>query len=351
MKSEVLIIGAGLTGLLIAYKLKKAGISIKVIESRNRIGGRIHTIRSAKETPIEMGATWLSLHHQELIKLLKELNLPVFEQFMQGIALFEPLSTAPPQQIQLPKNQQSSYRIQHGTISIIHKLAEFLDSKDLILNEKIEHIDYIDNGFKIQSSENLYQAEKVVSTIPPALLVNSIKLHPALPTTVVKIASKTHTWMGDSIKFGVSYNKPFWKNKNYSGTVFSNVGPITELYDHSNSENTCFALKGFLQSGMNSYTNEQRKSKVFSQLHKLFGDDALAYLSYEELVWKHESYTTLPSEEFIFPHQNNGHKIYQQGYYDNRFFIGGTETASQQGGYMEGAVLSAQSIYQKLLSD
>ncbi|WP_299442676.1 FAD-dependent oxidoreductase [uncultured Aquimarina sp.] len=348
MKSEVLIIGAGLTGLLLAYRLKKHGIAVKVIEARNRIGGRIHTLQSENETPIEMGATWLSTEHHELLTLLEELELPVFEQFMEGIALFEPLSTAPPQQIQLPTNQQPSYRIQGGTASLIKKLAEFLTNEELTLNEKVTHIDYT-NHFEVRSSLNTYYVNKVISTVPPMLLVNAVQFNPLLPKNVHDIANKTHTWMGDSIKFGISYKQPFWKENNYSGTVFSNVGPITELYDHSNVENTRFALKGFLQNGMYTHTKEQRKSKVLSQLQKLFGEKALEYLAYEEVVWKQELNTTIHSEKFIFPHQNNGHHYYQNGFFDNNFFIAGSETATRHGGYMEGAIQSAQSIYQKLI--
>ncbi|WP_299215662.1 FAD-dependent oxidoreductase [uncultured Aquimarina sp.] len=349
MKSKVLIIGAGLTGLLLAYRLKKSGIAAKVIEARNRIGGRIHTLQSKNETPIEMGATWLSTQHYELLMLLEELELPVFEQFMEGITLFEPLSTAPPQQIQLPTNQQPSYRIQGGTISIINRLAEFLTNEELILNEKVTHINYLKDHFEIDSESATHYVNKVISTIPPMLLMNSIQFNPLLPENVIDIANKTHTWMGDSIKFGISYKQPFWKENKYSGTVFSNVGPITELYDHSNAENTRFALKGFLQSGLNTYTKEQRKSKVLNQLQKLFGDKALEYLAYEEAVWKQEQNTSIHSEKFIFPHQNNGHNYYQNGFFDNNFFIAGSETATRHAGYMEGAIHSAQSIYQKLI--
>ncbi|MDH7444859.1 flavin monoamine oxidase family protein [Aquimarina sp. 2201CG14-23] len=348
MKSEILIIGAGLTGLLLAYKLKKEGISVKVIEARNRIGGRIHTLQSKNNTPIEMGATWLSSQHQELGKLLEELDLPVFEQFMEGIALFESLSTAPPQEFKIPNNQEPSYRVQGGTISIINKLSEILDKEELVLNEKITHITYTDKHFEINSSTQVYKAEKVISTIPPMLLMHSIQFKPSLPEVIIDVANKTHTWMGNSIKFGISYNRAFWKEKSYSGTVFSNVGPITELYDHSNAENTRFALKGFLQNEMYTYSKTQRTSKVVNQLQKLFGNDALEYLAYEETVWKNESYTSVSLEKFIFPHQNNGHTSYQKGFFDNKLFIAGSETAPAYGGYMEGAVLSAQSIYQKL---
>ncbi|WP_109299541.1 FAD-dependent oxidoreductase [Aquimarina sp. AU474] len=348
MKTKVLIIGAGLTGLLLAYRLKKEGISFKIIEARNRIGGRIHTVYSEKETPIEMGATWLSTQHCELLALLEELKLPIFEQFMDGIALFESLSTAPPQQIELPRNQQPSYRIKGGTHAIINALAKHLETDELILNEKITDIHYTTKvGFTLNSRQKQYHSEKVISTLPPMLFVNSIQFSPALPEELINIANKTHTWMGDSIKFGLSYPTPFWKEKNYSGTIFSNVGPITELYDHSNYENDRYALKGFLQSGMYLETKENRISKVTNQLQKLFGTGASAYLKYEESIWREESETFVPTDHFVLPHQNNGHSIYQTSIYDKNLFIGGAETALQFGGYMEGAVKSAQSIYQE----
>ena len=154
--------------------------------------------------------------------------------------------------------------------------------------------------------------------------------------------------MGDSIKFGVSYKKPFWKENKYSGTIFSNVGPITELYDHSNDKNTKFALKGFLQSGVYQETKEKRKSKVIDQLYKFFGQDVLKYTEYTEEIWRTESNTFEDIDDFIFPHQNNGHALYKKSFFDNNLFIGGTETSTDFGGYMEGAVRSAQSIYQKL---
>ncbi|MEW7292258.1 flavin monoamine oxidase family protein [Aquimarina sp. 2304DJ70-9] len=348
MKSEVIIIGAGLTGLLLAYRLKKEGISFKILESRNKIGGRINTVLSGNETTIEMGATWLGTQHQDLLGLLDELNIPVFEQYMKGIALFEPLSTAPPQKFEIPDNQEPSFRIQKGSETLIHKLATSFNKNDIILNSKIHHIDFSEDQVTLYSGNTAYLANKVVSTLPPMLLVNSITCNPALPTHLVTIANNTHTWMGESIKFGVSYTKAFWRENNFSGTVFSNVGPITELYDHSNYQNDRFALKGFLQNEMYLETTENRKTKVFNQLQKLFGDSALDYLEYEELVWKNEQYTTIPTDHFIFPHQNNGHSVYQQGFFNNSLFIGGTETAVQFGGYMEGAVKSAQSIYQKL---
>ncbi|MDY8134504.1 flavin monoamine oxidase family protein [Aquimarina sp. 2201CG5-10] len=349
MKTEVLIIGAGLTGMLLAYRLKKKKISFKIIEARDRIGGRIHTILSQNSTPIEMGATWLGSQHQELLALLKELELPVFDQFMKGTALFESLSTSPVQKFKLPENQEPSYRIKGGTSSLIQRLASELDPEQILLNEAVTSINYTQDCFTVHSSKNRYTTNKIVSTLPPMLLVNSIQFDPQLSKEVIEIANHTHTWMGESIKFGVSYSKPFWKENNLSGIAFSNVGPITELYDHSNLENTKYALKGFLHDRMYLESKEHRKSKVMHQLQKFFGDQALQYLKYEEVVWRQESNTSTNTDRYITPHQNNGHPIYQIQLFDQNFFMAGTETALHFGGYMDGAVRSAQSTYQKLI--
>lgn len=78
----VLIIGAGLSGLLTGYLLKKEGIPFKIIEARNGIGGRINTVYGTNNSPIEMGATWFTNQHKHLMALLEELEIDYFEQHM-----------------------------------------------------------------------------------------------------------------------------------------------------------------------------------------------------------------------------------------------------------------------------
>ena len=45
----IIIVGAGLSGLLTGYLLKKEGIPFKILEARNRIGGRINTVYGTNE--------------------------------------------------------------------------------------------------------------------------------------------------------------------------------------------------------------------------------------------------------------------------------------------------------------
>ncbi|MCC5813142.1 MAG: FAD-dependent oxidoreductase, partial [Leptospira sp.] len=55
---KVIVIGAGISGLACAKKLQEQGCEVKVLESRNRIGGRIHTYRDCGY-PMDLGASWI----------------------------------------------------------------------------------------------------------------------------------------------------------------------------------------------------------------------------------------------------------------------------------------------------
>lgn len=58
VKTRVVVVGAGMAGLAAARQLRSAGVAVTVIEARNRIGGRIHTVRSWPR-PVDLGASWI----------------------------------------------------------------------------------------------------------------------------------------------------------------------------------------------------------------------------------------------------------------------------------------------------
>ncbi len=341
-KTSIVIIGAGLTGLTIAYLLKKQGISATLIEARDRLGGRIHTQYLDGGSSIELGATWLGKKHSHLVKLLEELDLDIFEQFMDERAIYEHMSFTAPQLVRLPDNQDPSFRIKGGTSQLIQKLASYLDEQQIYLNQEVKTVHFTGAKVQISTSKQDMEADHLITTLPPKLLVTSIQFTPSLPDALMDIAEHTHTWMGESIKVGLSYPQAFWKSQTTSGTIFSNVGPITEMYDHSTFENDGFALKGFMNGAFHGASKEERKSQVLNQLKKYYGEVVEDFLSYEECVWNQEAYTFTPYQEFILPHQNNGNPIFREQYYNGRLIIAGSETAKNFPGYMDGAVQSAQ---------
>jgi monoamine oxidase len=55
---SILIVGAGMAGLAAARSLADAGWPVRLIEARDRIGGRVHTNRDWG-VPLELGASWI----------------------------------------------------------------------------------------------------------------------------------------------------------------------------------------------------------------------------------------------------------------------------------------------------
>lgn len=58
--AQVIVIGAGVSGITTAWALKQAGIRSIVLEGRPRIGGRMHSSYKWKDVPVDLGASWVS---------------------------------------------------------------------------------------------------------------------------------------------------------------------------------------------------------------------------------------------------------------------------------------------------
>ena len=346
--SDIVIIGGGLTGLTLAYLLRNSTSKINIIEARNRLGGRILTSYQNNEAPIEMGATWLNTSHTYLNLLLEELNIGIFEQELGDKAIYEPSSLTPHQLVSLPNNSDYSYRIKGGSSALIKKLAESISENTIFFNEVVTSINEDSDAVTIKSNKNTFSSKIVISTLPPYLLQSSIKITPNLLSDIQEVMESTHTWMGESIKVGLRFKDPFWKADNSSGTIFSNVGPIPEFYDHSNYENNSYALKGFLNNSYFELSKTERLNLILNQLRKYYGVVVDSYINYEEKVWRKEKYTHLEYNKHILPHQNNGHHLFKNPYLNNKFYIAGSETAIDFSGYMEGAIRSAHVVFNKL---
>lgn len=349
IKSDVAIIGGGLTGLALQYLLRKKEIPSVIVEARNRLGGRIYSPKKEGAAPIEMGATWLAPQHRSLIALLKDLGLGVFEQKLGKAAIYEQSQNSPPQLFSLPANGEPSYRIKGGSSELIEALADSVPADHLYCGQTVKSIKEAQKGLIVESDSDIFQANIVVSTLPPLLLKRTIDIEPNLPNAVLETMENTHTWMGDSIKVGLRYKQPFWRTEGTSGTIFSNVGPISEFYDHSNYSDDLYALKGFFNSTFQSIGKEDRLNMVLKQLRKYYGKVVDDYIGYEELVWRNEKQTYVEYENFVMPHQNNGHQLYQQTYLGERLYIAGSETALSHPGYMEGAIYSANQVCHQIL--
>jgi len=84
---DVVVIGAGAAGLTAANQLKKAGLSVAVVEARDRVGGRLWTdvIDGAM---LEIGGQWVSPDQDALIETIDELGLETFDRYREGDSVY-----------------------------------------------------------------------------------------------------------------------------------------------------------------------------------------------------------------------------------------------------------------------
>jgi monoamine oxidase len=74
--TDVIVVGAGMAGLAAAERLVAGGCRVAVLEARERLGGRIHTVRAPGiELPIELGAEFVHGTPAELVELIEQLGL------------------------------------------------------------------------------------------------------------------------------------------------------------------------------------------------------------------------------------------------------------------------------------
>jgi len=75
--SPVLIVGAGIAGLTAGYRLRQAGIPVRIIEAQNRIGGRMYSLRNffPDGQVCELGGELIDTGHGRIQALAEELGI------------------------------------------------------------------------------------------------------------------------------------------------------------------------------------------------------------------------------------------------------------------------------------
>jgi monoamine oxidase len=85
---DCIIVGSGLSGLIAARNLHRAGHQILVLEAQNRIGGRMYGQEIAPNQYIDFGGQWVGPTQDRFIALLDEYKIPRFPSPLEGKTVF-----------------------------------------------------------------------------------------------------------------------------------------------------------------------------------------------------------------------------------------------------------------------
>ncbi len=328
-KAKLIIIGAGLSGLYSAFLLQK-DYDITIIEARERLGGRIYTYQGH-----DMGPSWVWTHQEHVIRLIKSFGLNLFRQYDQGHALYDVPDGV--QRFQAPPSP-ASYRLQGGVVTLITALSSQLEQCQIRLSESVSHLQYLSSGIRITTARQSYDADYVLCTLPPRLASQNISYNPPLPPQIRAQLDAIPTWMGYARKCVITFKTQFWRDMGLSGFAFSHVGPLSEIHDACTQ--TSAALFGFAHP---NEVIEDFTLRVKAQVARLFGPSyANEIITIHTVDWREEIYSSVNSDHHpLRSHPQYGHNIC---YFDKKVYFGGTESANDNGGYLEGAVISAETM-------
>ncbi|MFP6599535.1 MAG: FAD-dependent oxidoreductase [Deltaproteobacteria bacterium] len=85
---DVVVVGAGLAGLVAATELRQAGRTVTIVEARDRVGGRTFTTQ-AGGISVELGGQWVGPGQPRVLALLDHLGIRTSPQFDEGRSLLE----------------------------------------------------------------------------------------------------------------------------------------------------------------------------------------------------------------------------------------------------------------------
>ena len=355
---DVVIIGGGLSGLASAVLLSEAGKNICVLEARETAGGRIRSVfdKINKTYLADLGPSWVWPEFQPVIRSwIDKLELQTFAQFDKGNTILDYGPDAEPEARFLP-GQQGSMRVVGGSQALVDAMVDQIPEGTLIPNTKVTSIVALDEYIQIETNNPEHQsvhARKVIIATPPRIALKTINWNEELPRELQHALDMMPTWMAPHAKVSIVYENAFWRKEGLSGRIASRVGPIVEGHDHCSFDGTTAALWGFIgwphdmRSQMGS---DKLKDEVHKQLKRCFGADSPEPISITIEDWSQDPLVT-SSNDLSSPmhHPSVGPNHLRMGYYDNRLWFAGAETAERSPGLIEGAFDAANRVVEQVL--
>lgn len=344
-KYDVVIIGAGISGLASALLLQEAGKSICVLEARQIAGGRVRSVLDEITGAhlADLGPSWVWPMFQPVVsQWLDKLGLSVFEQYDTGKAILDYGAEQGAEARFLP-GQDGNMRVKGGTQAIISALVNKLNDETIFYKTAVKTITSTDNGIKLITKTpdaDEITADRILVATPPRIAIKTINWAIELPKELKHTLDMMPTWMAPHAKVSIIYKNAFWRDQGLSGRIASREGPIVEAHDHCSADGNLAALWGFIgwPHTIRKEQGEQLKVEVLKQLKRCFGADSADPISITIEDWA-EDLLVASSSDLSGPihHPSVGPDILRRGHVDNRIWFAGAEVAQQSPGLIEGA--------------
>jgi monoamine oxidase len=238
---KILILGAGIAGLVAGFELSKLGHDVTILEARTRPGGRVHTLREPFSDGLyaEAGAARIPDEHELTLKYVKEFKLPL-EPFYPNKLNVVRLDRGQREEVpidgftdaltrnlgpDLGGNPERWHKIKGGSDLLPKAFAERLDGK-IRYGTPVVKIEQDANQARVvfldAGRQQILTADKVLCTIPFSVL-SRIEL-PALSPRKRDVIK--HTRYDAVSRVYLQTRNRFWEEKGLNGFAFTSGAPI-----------------------------------------------------------------------------------------------------------------------------
>ncbi|THG01770.1 hypothetical protein TEA_019703 [Camellia sinensis var. sinensis] len=291
---SVIVIGGGISGISAAHILHNASFKVILLESRDRIGGRIHTDYSFG-CPVDMGASWLHgvCNENPLAPLIRGLGLTLYrtsgdnsvlyDHDLESYALFDMDGRQVPQQMVIEVGEAFKRILKEenvlsgghglmvqGYLPVIKALAKDIDIR---LNHRVIKISNGRSKVMVTVEDGRqFIADAAIITVPLGVLKrNLIDFEPKLPDW--KVSAISDLGVGNENKIALHFNNVFWPNLELLGVVAPtsySCGYFLNLHKATGHPVLVYMAAGRFAYDLEKLSDESVLNFVMLQLRKMF---------------------------------------------------------------------------------